>query len=145
MSVIVANTILSALCYGHCVDSSLQYLLFLPFASFPFFAFSLVAFFGVFCKDINLCWTGDRKGSARKTGQELICETSGRARTQILQMWYYVYISIFIYSIVYIQIKHGKFSNNLILICETSGGKKATHQILFSIFKQIIISKKVKP
>ena len=112
---------------------------------FLFFAFSLVAFFGVFCKDINLCWTGDRKGSARKTGQELICETSGRARTQILQMWYYVYISIFIYSIIYIQIKHGKLSNNLILICETSGGKKATHQILFSIFKQIIISKKVKP
>ena len=93
MSVIVANTILSALCYGHCVDSSLQYLLFLPFASFPFFAFSLVAFFGVFCKDINLCWTGDRKGSARKTGQELICEQKRKKAThKILQMLSYIFL-----------------------------------------------------
>ena len=32
--------------------------------------------------DINLSWTGDRKGSERKTGRALICETGSTARRQ---------------------------------------------------------------
>ena len=44
------------------------------------FVFVLLSFFCPFalfchfCKDINLGWTGDRKASERKSGQELICE-----------------------------------------------------------------------